>query len=151
MQEWLEWAGSKLLAMPIRTPGPELPRAFWPAIVADEISAEGAGFRLRIGAPTNDEIPLMDRILLLPNLCADPFKRKVIHARSLVSPRNGRHLVRWTKIAFALHTDARTVRRWYWRGLREIGERVETDVVYTIRLSFAPPSPPCLPSAPLRA
>jgi hypothetical protein len=43
--------------------------------------------------------------------------RRIVHARSLVSPLTGRHLYSWRKLGTLLGADHKAVQRWHWDGL----------------------------------
>jgi hypothetical protein len=128
LQIWLEWAGSKILALPSPKLKPQGLRVFWPDYPQDPY--EVLYFRpkeappIHAASPTAEELPFMDRILVLPNLCTDVRFRRVIHARSLVFPFSGRHLYPWLHIAYMLHVSRVTVRSWHKKGLLEISSKI---------------------------
>jgi hypothetical protein len=135
---WLEWAGSKLLAMHITSPYPREPSAAWPAYVQEAIVAYGySNIRLRPPQPTKLEIDLMDEILYLPSLAQDVTTLRILQVRSLVTPVSNRYLYSWTKIAHLLHSDKRNIQRKYRNGLGEIVIRTSRSKAYTLRHSFA--------------
>jgi hypothetical protein len=130
LQTWLEWAGGKLLALPVTRLKPCNARSLWPDYVRELDDSEPAPQDpkpLTFPAPLNHEIPFMDEILLLPNLCSDPYKRRLLHARSIVNPITHRCLFHWTHIAKLLQTDRRTVKRWHIAALKEVCERINGD------------------------
>lgn len=133
---WLEWAGGKLLSLPAGRIKPRRPRVIWPDYAQNPY--ETLQFRpqevlsIRAFTPTAEEITFMDRILVLPNLCSDFRFRRIIHARSLVYPFNGRHLYHWTHIAAMLHISSRTAKAWHQKGLVMICWSVPLDEVYKI-------------------
>lgn len=118
---WLEWAGSKLLAMNIRSPFPKEPGTAWPSYAQDAIVAYGyTNERLRPAAPTKFQITIMDEILLLPSLASNIQARRIINARALVTPISNRYLYSWSKIAEINHTSKFRVQAMHRRGLDEI-------------------------------
>ena len=122
---WLEWAGGKLLALPSPKLKPQGLHGFWP-IDYPQDPHEVLHFRpretpsIRAASPTAEEIPIMDRILILPNLCDDLRFRQVMHARSLVYPFSGRYRYPWLELARMLHTSRVTARAWHQKGLTEV-------------------------------
>lgn len=135
VQSWLEWAGMRLLAMPGQNPFPASQRALWPDYPQDANTAYGyTDVPLRAGRPTKAEIPIVDEILTLPLLVQNQTERRIVQARSLVTPISQRYLYSWSKIARMLHTDRRAVIRWHMHGLRDIIIRVDNDTVRKITL-----------------
>jgi len=134
LQFWLEWAGARLVAMPGRREGPAATKVIWPEY--DQEKFEVLTFRgrlpLRAAAPDKDEIPLVDEILLFPNLCSQVHVRRVLHARALVHPLNQRHLFPWSRIAKLLHSDHKQVQRWHRKGLEEVVSKVDRSKVCRI-------------------
>jgi hypothetical protein len=132
--DWLQWAGARLLAMPIASPLPREPHTAWPAFAQDARQAYGyTNERLRAAAPRANEIAIMDEILLLPMLVQDITTRRIIHARALVTPIAGRHLYSWTKLAFMLHSSRTRVARLHSLGLAEICKRLANEKAYAIQ------------------
>ena len=137
IREWLEWGGSKLLSLRVPSPFPKSFHTAWPDFPQNPFTAYGyTAERLRPPVPTSREIVLMDEILRLPALVSDPLPRRIIHARSLVTPIAPRYLYSWAKIARLLHLDRRTVAGFYLRGLKEIDRKLERDKRHTIRQTF---------------
>lgn len=122
LRVWLEWAGARLVAMPGNRVAPKQTRVLWPDYAQDiwEVTEFRNNQRIRISGPTSAEIPIMEEILLLPNICEWVKIRRVIHARSLIHPFTERHLYSWDRIAKKLETHPVTARRWYKKGLNEI-------------------------------
>jgi len=138
---WLEWAGGKLLALPAGKLRPQKIRALWPEYAQDPFEVlyfrPKESLSVRLAAPTAEEIPLMDRIMVLPNLCDDIRFRRVLHARSLVYPYNGRYLYPWTRLANVMHISRITARTWHQKGLTSVccmipgNERREIEDFFT--------------------
>lgn len=141
LQEWLEWAGARLIAMPGRRIAPAEPTVIWPEYNrnAFEVLDFRRGLALRAVAPNKDEIDIVDEILLFPNVCTDVIVRRVLHTRALVHPLNGRHLFPWTRIAKLLSTDHKHVQRWHARGLTEVVAKLETARVCRVSAFLSTP------------
>lgn len=134
LRSWLEWAGSKLLAMHISSPAPRGPHTSWPIYADDAIQAYGyTGERLRPALPRSEEIELMDKILLFPNHINDITSRRIVNSRALVTPVSNRYLYSWSKLAFMLHMDRRRVIRLHFSGLCEIGSALALEKIDAIR------------------
>lgn len=138
VQTWLEWAGSKLLAMNLESPLPKGPRVSWPAFAQDHRTAYGyTQERLRAAHVSGFEITLMDEILPIVGLIRDVNTRRIVNARILVTPVSNRYVYTWSRIAFMLHSDRRRVARLYANGLAEVVRRLPRDKVDAIRKSFS--------------
>lgn len=135
---WLEWAGSKLLALNITSPAPKEPHVAWPAYAQTAIAAYGyTQERLRPPAPTKYEIDLMDEILRLPSLCDNVTRRQILHCRALVTPVSNRRLFSLEKIAVLLHTNRQNILRWHNAALGEIVAKLPPQKAYVLRQSIA--------------
>lgn len=129
---WLEWAAMRLIAMPAGRLSPAQPRALWPDYVRDiydNFHASPGARRLRALAPSSAEIPIVDKITLLPNLCSKVETRKVLHWRAQVHPIRGNNLLTWTWIAQRLEVRTYTAKRWHREGLDEVLEKVPRATV----------------------
>lgn len=140
IKDWLEWAGSKMLAMGTSSP---LPKAFgvnWPDIAPDVNTAYGySGERLRPALPDSFEIQLMDKILEFPSLyITDIDTRRILNARALVTPIGNKYVHNWTNIAKMLHTHRRAVRLLHEKGLVVIAKGLPVDKASTIRPLLRP-------------
>ena len=131
LRSWLEWAGGKLLALPSPHLKPQKPRALWPDYMQNPYEVTHfrpkESFPLHVAAPTAEEIPFMDRILILPNLCPDQRFRRIIHSRSLVYPFNGRYLYTWVRLANILHVSNATVKTWHKKGLLSVCRKISAE------------------------
>ena len=135
--EWLEWSGSKLLAMNIKSPFPREPTAAWPDYAPDKNTAYGyTGERLRPGQPTGFQISLMDQVLQLISLISFVPHRRIVNARSLVTPVANRYLYSWSRLAQMQHTSRYLVIRMHEKGIEEIIGRVPSAKIDAIRQSF---------------
>jgi len=127
--EWLgrrlEEAGATLLALPQRGIGPQLRQVRWPETAiegSDNTITNGeklSGGRLRAPVPSAAEISRMDETFAWIGLIPQDrvVLRRIIHARSLVSPLTGRHIYSWRKVAVLLGADHRALQRWHLTGL----------------------------------
>ena len=137
LQLWFEWAGSKLLALRVKSPAPAGPQSCWPDYADEPNQAYGyTGERVRPAIPRAAEINLMDQIFELTALISEPHIRRIIHARSLVTPVLGRHLYSWPKIALMLHCNKQTAARYYFNGLAQIGRRISAEKVDALRTHY---------------
>ncbi len=136
---WLEWGARKLIAMPAGRLKPADAKAQWPDYVRDNFPglSDLQTNRIRALAPSAEEITIVDLIIWLPNLCADPNKRRVIHFRAQVHPIRGSHLLTWGWISTKLQIKQHTAKRWYREGLKEIARNVEPERVCRIAAFFS--------------
>jgi len=127
---FLEWAGQRILSLPVKNIYPQTYRSFWPDFPQDVHTAYGySNVRLRPPPPSKDEIPLIDEILGLIVMVPQERQRRILNARALVSPITGRYLFPWAKISFLLKADPRTIKGLHAKGLEFIARRVtESDV-----------------------
>ena len=134
VQTWLEWAGERLLALPVNGTKPSSYRSFWPDYPDDPNTAYGyTGEKFRIPAPPPDQIRLVDDILALIILEPSKHKRRVLQARSMISPLNGRHLYSWGRISKLLCTSRYIVTAWHNQGLSHIALNASPHDVYRFR------------------
>ena len=133
VRTWLEWSSSKLLAMQISSPLPRGYRVAWPEYRVDWQDDE----KLRPPKVSSYEIALMDELLLLPNYIVDVTTRRVVVARSLVTPVSNRNVYSWPKIALMLHSNRKRAAWLYLKGLREIARALPADKASVLRKSFA--------------
>lgn len=130
---WLEWAGKALLALPARGLYPAQIKALDLGVAPDASLAYGYNqTRLRPAAPSAEEIEWIDEILSLPNVCHLPLMRRILQARALVKPLNGRYLYSWALLSRKLHLDPQTIRALHNRGLVEIIRETEQSKVCRI-------------------
>ncbi len=126
----LEEAGSTLLALPasgystrMRTGKFDIVRSALEAYGADK-GAE----RLRPAVPPSAAITRMDEAMgwlaLLPQ---DRYVlRRIVGARSLISPATGRHLFTWRRLATLLGADHKAIQRWHAQGIAMIARALAT-------------------------
>lgn len=137
VKTWLEWGGSKLLAMRLAPAAPSGYRSFWPDYQADATMAYGyTAARLRPAIPNSKEVDLMDQILELPGFVSDITVRRIINTRALVAPVSNRHLYSWAKIAHLIHSSPRRVVVLHRTGLRQISLRLPERKADAIRQSM---------------
>ena len=141
VQDWLEWAGAKLLAMRIKSPAPAGYRSYWPDFAEDITAAYGyTKETMRAPAVAPHEITQMDAILSLPALIVDVRTRRIVHRRALVAPVSGRHVYSFTKIGRDFHVSRQRVAQLHTAGLLEIADWMKVKQVYALRRFFAPAS-----------
>src|SRR5579864_2946310 len=135
LQTWLEWAGARLIALPVGRIKPSEPRVIWPEYSQERFEIlDFRGYEpLRANAPSKDEIPIMDEILTLPALWSDSLKRRVLHSRALVHPLNGPNLYSWAKVAQLVGRDPKTVKAWHTAGLAEVCRKAPQDKICRIQ------------------
>lgn len=137
IREWLAWAGGKLMTLEVKGTEPGGFRTFWPDYPDNRFTAYGyTGERLRPPPPGSSEIPLMDQILNLVLLVPNPTARRILNARALVHPLNGRNLYSWAKIGVLIHSDRRAVRNLHQKALEIIAAKIPSTVVRSIRAGF---------------
>ncbi len=114
----LEEAGLVLLALPNSGPSTRLRQGGleW---VRDACAYPPDRTLIRPAVPSAAAIDRMDRVLAwIPRIPADKFVlRRVVGARCLVSPVNGRHLFSWRRLGAALGADHKAVQRWHAQGI----------------------------------
>lgn len=131
---WLEWAAVRLIAMPAGKLKPTGYRTYWPDIPLEALPGldDLQVNRIRALAPSSAEIPIVDQIVILPNLCDHIDTRRVIHWRAQVHPIKGYHLLKWDWIAGKLRVHRYTAQRWYKDGLKEVAEKTPDETVCRI-------------------
>ena len=114
----LEEAGLTLLALPNTGPSTRLRQGGleW---VRDAGAYPPDRTLIRPAVPSAAAIDRMDRVLAwIPRIPADKFVlRRVVGARCLVSPTNGRHLYSWRRLGTAIGADHKAVQRWHAQGI----------------------------------
>ncbi len=114
----LEEAGLTLLALPDSGPSTRLRQGGleW---VRDACAYPPDRTQIRPAVPSAAAIDRMDRVLTwIPRIPADKFVlRRVVGARCLVSPVNGRHLFSWRRLGTAVGADHKAVQRWHAQGI----------------------------------
>jgi Domain of unknown function (DUF6362) len=121
----LEWAGSVLLSMNIRSPKPADYRVFWPEFPSDPNEAYGyTSETLRAAIPNAVEIELMENVYTWLGLIDNTNARRAVCARSLVRPISQRYLYSWDIIAIKLHTDRRGAKRLHVEGIKDLSKKL---------------------------
>lgn len=115
----LEEAGGTLLSLPNTGPSTRL-RQSTLAPLQDAIEAYGRGpSTLRPPVPSGARIDRMDQALswiaLIPSNRV--VLRRLVGARSLVSPVTGRHLFSWRRLGELVGADHKAVQRWHAQGV----------------------------------
>ncbi len=121
IQALLEWAGIKLLSMPISGVGPKRFKSNWPDYFQDNKNIFNISSRpFRPVPPNGYEIDTLDKIFDLITLVDSPLHRRILQSRSLIVPLSGRNLYSWMDLATLLDLDRRTVKRYYFTALNQI-------------------------------
>lgn len=137
LQFWLEWSGTTLLSLREKSPLPQSPGSAWPAYNYEFAEAYGyTGERLRAPIPSSTDIQLMDYILPFVGLVEDRMLRRILSARSLVTPISDRYLFPWAKLGKLLGRDYRWVSRQHIRGLTELNLALDQRKIDTVRHLF---------------
>jgi hypothetical protein len=117
----LEEAGRTLLALPSRgySPGLRTNAAMLLRHMTEAERGEADSTRLRPAVPPAPDISRMDEafawITLIPR--EHCVLRRVVGARSLVSPVTDRHLYPWRRLGTLLGADHKAVQRWHAQGI----------------------------------
>lgn len=115
----LEEAGRTLLALPGSGYSTRL-RVSHLDIAADiGESLCGMAGRVQVAAPDAARITRMDEALgWLPLIPQDRFVlRRIVGARSLISPVTERHLFSWRRLGSVMGADHKAVQRWHGQGI----------------------------------
>ncbi len=117
----LEEAGSALLALPHTGYSTRL-RSSALDVVRSAIEGYGweeASPRLRPPVPDATRITRMDEAMgWIPLIPRDRYVlRRIVGARSLVSPTTERHLFSWRRLAALLGADHKAIQRWHAQGI----------------------------------
>lgn len=123
----LEEAGRTLLALPqggystrLRTSSIDMVRSALDGLGAESGRAEQT--RLRPAVPDAGKISRMDEAMgWIPLIPIDRYVlRRIVGARSLVSPVTERHLFAWRRLGLLLGADHKAVQRWHAQGIDRI-------------------------------
>ncbi len=114
----LEEAGATLLALPGTGYSTRL-KASHLAVVHDACQAYGYEGRIKPPVPSAARITRMDEALgwiaLIPQ--DRIVLRRIVGARSLVSPVTERHLFSWRRLGTVMGADHKAVQRWHAQGI----------------------------------
>lgn len=131
LEMWLEWAGARLIALPMPSVKPRDSGVIWPEYSQDkfQVLEFRKGMRIRAPIPSAQDITLMEEIIALPNLCTRIPHKRTVRLRTLIHPTTNRHIYSWRKIAVHLNTNRETAAGWYFSGLKEIAAKVPCNQV----------------------
>ena len=122
----LEEAGATLLALPNSGPSTRLVQSGleWIRDASEQVAQPLA--RLRPAIPDAAQITRMDQALAwIPLIPSDRYVlRRIVGARSLINPMNGRYLFSWRRVALAIGADHKAVQRWHAQGIDLIVDRL---------------------------
>ena len=115
----LEEAGATLLALPGTGYSPRLRMSHLEVVIAASEAYGGERARMRPPVPPAARITRMDEalgwILMIPK---DRYVlRRIVGARSLVSPMTERHLYSWRRLGEVVGADHKAVQRWHAQGI----------------------------------
>lgn len=131
----LEEAGLTLLALPNTGPSTRLVQGGmeWVHSAAEAYGAAKA--KLRPAVPSAAHITRMDQSYRwISRMPEDKYVlRRVVGARSLVSPMTGRHLYSWRRLGTAIGADHKAVQRWHAQGI---------DLIVAILNGYGPAARP---------
>lgn len=118
----LEEAGCTLLTIPGTGYSTKLRTSNLDVVRAAEAFGSDTGGRIRPPVPSAAQITRMDEALgwitLIPQ---DRYVlRRIVGARSLVSPSTERHLYSWRRLGTVLGADHKAVQRWHATGIEMI-------------------------------
>ncbi len=115
----LEEAGSTLLSLPGTGYSPRLRLSQLDIVQAAEAAYPKGGAKLRPAIPDAARISRMDEALgWIPLIPRDRYVlRRILGARSLVSPVTERHLYSWRRLGGLLGADHKAVQRWHATGI----------------------------------
>lgn len=137
----LEEAGRTLLALPNTGPSTRLVQSGleWVRDAPEAYSRDRA--QIRPAVPCPEQITRMDQALAwISAIPVDKYvMRRVVGARALVHPMNGRHLYSWRRLGLAINADHKAVQRWHAQGIGLIQA--------ALRAGLSPNGQPALPQA----
>ena len=118
----LEEAGCTLLTLPGTGYSTRLRTSNLDVVRAAEAFGSEAGGRIRPPAPSAVQITRMDEALgWITMIPQDRYVlRRIVGARSLVSPTTERHLYSWRRLGTVLGADHKAVQRWHATGIEMI-------------------------------
>jgi hypothetical protein len=136
----LEKAGRTLLMLPPeRGSGHVKPRTWDHLMPGVRAFAHSVAEPVRL-VPSPRDIDDMDRAFLWLGLIPqDKFVlRRIVAARSLVSPITGRHIMPWRRIAGMIGADHKAVQRWHALGIGDIARAMPNRAPRSARASVEP-------------
>lgn len=129
LQDVLEWASARLLALPSQKVKPSDTKVIWPEYDQDkwEIIEFRERIALRCLAPDKDEIPLMEQALSLPNFLPNPEWRRLIRKRCLVNPLSNTHIYTWMDLGVLFSMKRFSIRARYKKELSRLALLIPQD------------------------
>ncbi len=115
----LEECGRTLLALPAGGYSTRM-RSFNLEVVRSAVDTYGwEGGKLRPSVPSASHITRMDDALRWVQLIPEDryVLRRIVGARSLVSPLNDKHLFPWRRLGTMLGADHKAIQRWHAQGI----------------------------------
>ncbi len=132
IQNLLEWAGEKLLSLPVANLKPKPYRSAWPEF-KQETNQDFSHKSFRPSPPNGNEIDTLDKIFALVVLIPDIHTRRIIQARSLINPITHRHVYHWLEIGELLNLNRKTLRRKYDSGLNLIATKSNSSYILFLK------------------
>lgn len=122
----LEEAGRTLLALPRTGPTTRLVQSGMEWVRDAQDSVRHDHTSIRPAVPDAATISRMDEALgWIPLIPIEKYVlRRVVGARSLVSPMHGRHLFSWRRLGTAIGADHKAVKQWHAKGIDIIVARL---------------------------
>lgn len=128
INQWLEWAGERLMSLPSDKVFPQKFKTSWPDYSLDQWQVLNfrPGEHSRPAIPTATDITLMDEILTLitQEIIPSQTQRQILQSRLLINPYTGRHVNSWNKIAKKLHSSRDLIKTRHQQGLNSITRNV---------------------------
>lgn len=125
IEKYLEWAGLKLLSLPLKSDVPCVKTSSWPEYKLEFINLHFTKLSLKPPAPNGFEIDTLDLILNLINLISDVQIRRIVRSRTLLHPITQIHLYSWDKISTLILISSKTCKSRYISGLNTIKHKVD--------------------------
>lgn len=122
----LELAGRTLLALPRTGYSTKLVQSGMEWVrEADETCVQPRA-RIRPAVPDAATITLMDEALAwIPLIPVEQYVlRRIVGARSLIDPMNGRHMFSWRRLGVAIGADHKAVKQWHAKAIGIIASRL---------------------------
>lgn len=115
----LEEAGRTLLALPQSGPSTRLVQSGMEWVRDVQETYDRDRTRLRPAVPDAASISRMDEALAwIPLIPIDRYVlRRIVGARSLVSPMTGRYMFSWRRLGEAIGADHKAVKQWHAKGI----------------------------------
>lgn len=129
----LEDAGRTLYALPFpkNAAPPRSAKSGHPDVLREVMEAYGWDRDLQVkpAVPSRFEISRMDEVYEWLRFVANPTRKRLVFARSIVNPVQERHLYSWRRLGNALGCDHKAAQRWHGYGIEDIVRGLTQDTV----------------------